>query len=222
MLGSSNSPPREFKLVVVGSGAVGKSALTVQYFQSRFLDEYDPTIEDSYRKQCLIDDEVVSLDVLDTAGQDGYSTLRQHYMRHGQGFLLVYSIDSRTTFQELATFHQQILRVKDQDSVPMIIVGNKCDLEYERQVNSNEGRSLAKRWGCGFIETSARLRVNVDEAFSKLVREIKAFDNVKSQRPNSGPLARTASQLMATRASKSTFDFQMEPNSMCCVRCVIA
>ena len=74
---------RELKLVVVGGGGVGKSALTIQFSQNHFVDEYDPTIEgmyrvshtppDSYRKQCMIDNEMVLLDVLDTAGQEEYS-----------------------------------------------------------------------------------------------------------------------------------------------------
>lgn len=165
---------REYKLVVVGGGGVGKSCLTIQLIQSHFVDEYDPTIEgahnlaalllssplhstplvatcplanhsfialtDSYRKQCVIDDEVALLDVLDTAGQEEYSAMREQYMRTGEGFLLVYSIQSRQSFQEIETFQQQILRVKDKDYFPIIVVGNKCDLENERQV-STEGTS---------------------------------------------------------------------------------
>ncbi|CAO1630632.1 unnamed protein product [Parajaminaea phylloscopi] len=167
---------REYKLVVVGGGGVGKSALTIQFIQSHFVDEYDPTIEDSYRKQCLIDEEVALLDVLDTAGQEEYSAMREQYMRTGEGFLLVYSITSRNSFDEISTFHQQILRVKDKDYFPVIVVANKCDLEYERQVGSHEGRELAKHFGCRFIETSAKQRINVDEAFSNLVREIRRFN----------------------------------------------
>ncbi|KAG9224736.1 hypothetical protein CCMSSC00406_0002113 [Pleurotus cornucopiae] len=169
---------REYKLVVVGGGGVGKSALTIQFIQSHFVDEYDPTIEDSYRKQCVIDDEVALLDVLDTAGQEeyGHVAMREQYMRTGEGFLLVYSITSRNSFEEISTFHQQILRVKDQDSFPVIVVANKCDLEYERQVGMNEGRDLAKHFGCKFIETSAKQRINVDEAFCNLVREIRKYN----------------------------------------------
>jgi len=129
---------------------VGKSALTIQLIQSHFVDEYDPTIEgaltlwpksfngsvDSYRKQCVIDDEVALLDVLDTAGQEEYSAMREQYMRTGEGFLLVYSITSRSSFEEISTFQQQILRVKDRDSYPIIVVANKADLEHERQVSS--------------------------------------------------------------------------------------
>ncbi|KAI4273654.1 MAG: hypothetical protein L6R38_006283 [Xanthoria sp. 2 TBL-2021] len=126
---------REYKLVVVGGGGVGKSCLTIQLIQSHFVDEYDPTIEDSYRKQCVIDEEVALLDVLDTAGQEEYSAMREQYMRTGEGFLLVYSITSRQSFEEIMTFQQQILRVKDRDYFPIIIVGNKCDLDAERQVS---------------------------------------------------------------------------------------
>lgn len=87
----------------------------------------------------MIDDEVALLDVLDTAGQEEYSAMREQYMRTGEGFLLVYSITSRQSFEEIMTFQQQILRVKDKDYFPIIVVGNKCDLESERQV-STEGR----------------------------------------------------------------------------------
>lgn len=90
---------------------------------------------DSYRKQCVIDDEVALLDVLDTAGQEEYSAMREQYMRTGEGFLLVYSITSRQSFEEISTFQQQILRVKDKDYFPIIIVGNKCDLDSEREVS---------------------------------------------------------------------------------------
>ncbi|KAF3125062.1 Ras GTPase [Orbilia oligospora] len=149
---------REYKLVVVGGGGVGKSCLTIQLIQSHFVDEYDPTIEDSYRKQCVIDDEVALLDVLDTAGQEEYSAMREQYMRTGEGFLLVYSITSRTSFEEIIQFQQQILRVKDKDYFPLVVVGNKCDLETERQ------------------ETSAKARINVDESFYELVREIRRYN----------------------------------------------
>ena len=125
--------------------------MTIQLIQSHFVDEYDPTIEgattspsasvsvahvniDSYRKQCVIDDEVALLDVLDTAGQEEYSAMREQYMRTGEGFLLVYSIASRQSFEEIQQFQQQILRVKDRDYFPIIIVGNKCDLEHDREV----------------------------------------------------------------------------------------
>ena len=74
--------------------------------------------------------------MLDTAGQEEYAAMREQYMRTGEGFLLVYSITSRQSFEEILTFQQQILRVKDRDYIPIIIVGNKSDLDQERQVST--------------------------------------------------------------------------------------
>lgn len=166
---------------MVGGGGVGKSCLTIQLIQSHFVDEYDPTIEgmfarrslwdestnmllDSYRKQCVIDDEVALLDVLDTAGQEEYSAMREQYMRTGEGFLLVYSITSRQSFEEIATFQQQILRVKDKDYFPVIVVGNKCDLDNERAV-SKEGRKIRDIilgfWDCLVLLTRCLQRVGI-------------------------------------------------------------
>lgn len=79
------------------------------------------------------------MDVLDTAGQEEYSAMREQYMRTGEGFLLVYSITSRQSFEEIMTFQQQILRVKDKDYFPIIVVGNKCDLGKERAVTVEGG-----------------------------------------------------------------------------------
>ncbi|CDO76993.1 hypothetical protein BN946_scf184298.g20 [Trametes cinnabarina] len=211
---------REYKLVVVGGGGVGKSALTIQFIQSHFVDEYDPTIEDSYRKQCVIDDEVALLDVLDTAGQEEYGAMREQYMRTGEGFLLVYSITSRDSFEEISTFYQQILRVKDQDSFPVIVVANKCDLEYERQLPTQppyeEGRDLAKHFGCKFIETSAKNRINVDEAFSQLVREIRKY-NKQTGRPGMQTSAPSAPGVYGSEKGHPD-----DGAGGCCGGCVVA
>ncbi|KAJ3053432.1 Ras- protein Rap-1A [Rhizophlyctis rosea] len=164
---------REYKLVVLGSGGVGKSALTVQFVQSIFVEKYDPTIEDSYRKQVEVDGQQCMLEILDTAGTEQFTAMRDLYMKNGQGFILVYSITSQATFNDLMELREQILRVKDTDKVPMVLVGNKCDLEDDRVVTREQGNGLASQWGgCTFLETSARKKVNVDEVFFDLVRQI--------------------------------------------------
>lgn len=167
---------KEYRLVVVGEGGVGKSALTIQFIQSHFISEYDPTIEDSYRKQCVVDKTVALLDILDTAGQEEYSAMREQYMRTGEGFLLVYSVTSRDSFENIAKFKNQILRVKEAASFPIILVGNKADLVDQRKVSFSEGKELAKDLGCKFIETSAYTKENVDEAFFELVREVRKYN----------------------------------------------
>eukprot|EP01106_Pelomyxa_sp_JSP_P003717 TRINITY_DN1563_c0_g2_i10.p1 TRINITY_DN1563_c0_g2~~TRINITY_DN1563_c0_g2_i10.p1 ORF type:complete len:106 (-),score=17.49 TRINITY_DN1563_c0_g2_i10:141-458(-) len=77
--------------------------------------------------------------------------MRDQYMRTGQGFLCIYSVTSRSSFEEIATFREQILRVKDADKVPMVLCGNKCDLESDRQVPTTEGSELAKSYTCPFM-----------------------------------------------------------------------
>lgn len=162
----------EYKLVVVGAGGVGKSALTIQLIQNHFVDEYDPTIEDSYRKQVVIDGETCLLDILDTAGQEEYSAMRDQYMRTGEGFLLVFAVNSVKSFEDIGTYREQIKRVKDAEEVPMVLVGNKCDLP-SWAVDMNQAREIAKQYGIPFVETSAKTRMGVDDAFYTLVREIR-------------------------------------------------
>uniref|UniRef100_M4BHB5 Uncharacterized protein n=2 Tax=Peronosporaceae TaxID=4777 RepID=M4BHB5_HYAAE len=169
---------KEYKLVVLGSGGVGKSALTIRLVTDNFLEDYDPTIEDSYRKQTTIDSSPALLDILDTAGQEEYTSMQDQWMREGKGFLLVYSITSRSSFDDIVAFKDKILRAKDVDNVPIVLVGNKCDLEVQRQVVVDEGRSLARRWGCAFMETSAKERILNEECFYQVVREIR-----KAERP---------------------------------------
>ncbi|KAI0847507.1 ras-domain-containing protein [Daldinia vernicosa] len=210
---------REYKLVVVGGGGVGKSCLTIQLIQSHFVDEYDPTIEDSYRKQCVIDDEVALLDVLDTAGQEEYSAMREQYMRTGEGFLLVYSITSDQSFEEIRTFQQQILRVKDKDPAdyfPMVVVGNKCDLESEREVPRQDGEALAKQFGCPFVETSAKSRTNVDKAFFDLVREIRNYNRnmqgLSTNNAGNGGLNGPGTKMEVSEG---------EAEAGCCSKCIV-
>ena len=108
----------EYKLVVVGAGGVGKSALTIQLLQDHFMDEYDPTIEDSYRKQVVIDGETCLLDIIDTAGEeDEYGTLKDHYMKTGEGFLIVFAVNNAKSFEEISAYREQIKRLKDAEEV---------------------------------------------------------------------------------------------------------
>ena len=162
-----------YKIVVLGSGGVGKSALTVQFVQGIFVEKYDPTIEDSYRKPIQLDGRQFMLEILDTAGTESFTAMRDLYMKNGDGFILVYSLLSPCTFSDLHSMKEQILRVKDADKVPMILVGNKCDLADQRVVTYQQGVECANEFGCSYIESSAKTRVNVDMIFHNLIREIE-------------------------------------------------
>ena len=86
------------------------------------MDEYDPTIEDSYRKQVVIDGETCLLDILDTAGQEEYSAMRDQYMRTGEGFLLVFAVNNAKSFEDISAYREQIKRVKDAEEVRKVVV----------------------------------------------------------------------------------------------------
>ncbi|UJR28661.1 hypothetical protein I4U23_009890 [Adineta vaga] len=178
-------PIPEFKLCVFGSGGVGKSCLTMQFVQGIFLPKYDPTIEDVYKKTVEIDEKQYSLEILDTAGTEEFSAMRDLYVKNGQGFVLVYSITSQATFNDLNEFYDRIMRVKDTEihgQPPVILVGNKSDLEDERVVGREMGQALARKWKCNFLETSAKDRANVNEIFFDLVRQINRSTNNTSGR----------------------------------------
>ncbi|UJR28383.1 hypothetical protein I4U23_009624 [Adineta vaga] len=163
-----------YKLVVVGDGGVGKSALTIQFFQKMFVEDYDPTIEDSYIQHVEVDKQVCVLDVLDTAGQEEFSALREQYLRKGDGFLIVYSVIDSNSCKNSRQFYNQILRVKDKKSYPMILVANKIDLVHLRKISEEEGRELAAELQIPYIETSAKVPpISVDIAFHELVRAIR-------------------------------------------------
>merc|ERR1712125_184271 len=163
---------QEYKIVVLGSGGVGKSALTVQFVQGVFVEKYDPTIEDSYRKNIEVDGIQCLLEILDTAGTEQFTAMRDLYMKNGQGFVLVYSIIAKSTFNDLTDTRDQISRVKDSESVPIMLVGNKCDLNEQRVVEMDAGQELANTWGAEFMEASAKAGINVEPVFSKLVQFI--------------------------------------------------
>ena len=161
------------------------------------METYDPTIEDSYRKQVVIDTQSCMLEVLDTAGQEEYTALRDQWIRDGEGFVLVYSITSRASFSRIGKFYSQIQRVKDSANAssptsagylpspisptmssfsgpaPVMLVGNKSDRVTEREVSTQEGNALAKELGCDFVEASAKNNINVDKAFYDVVRKLR-------------------------------------------------
>lgn len=172
--GPPNDNLPKIKLVVVGDGGVGKSAITIQFFQKMFVTDYDPTIEDSYLQHTEVDGQWCMLDVLDTAGQEEFSAMREQYMRKGDGFLLVYSVTDKQSYENVQRFHTQILRVKDRDSYPMLLAANKVDLVHARVVGEDAGRDLARALGAPYIETSAKEPpLNIDAAFHELVRIVR-------------------------------------------------
>jgi len=160
------------KVIVMGVGGVGKSAITNRFVVGRWIAKYDPTIEESYQTTIDVDGKAFQVEILDTAGQDAYTPLRETFMHTGDGFLLVYSIVDDQTLEELRDIREQILRVHPDKKVPMMVIGNKIDIQKDRAVSKEEGKALAEDFGAGFLEVSAKENFKVKDAFQMLIKRI--------------------------------------------------
>ncbi|CAH8854745.1 unnamed protein product [Trichobilharzia szidati] len=172
------------RIAIIGSGGVGKSALTLQFMYDEFVEDYEPTKADSYRKKERLDGEEIQFDILDTAGQEDYNGIRDYYFRSSEGFLLVYAIDDEESLRALPMFHEQVVRIKNCEQPPMLIVANKCDLKDPKQKDYTlQGMQYAKCWGVPFVETSAKMCCNVDKVFIEIGREIRRSQLASIQYP---------------------------------------
>ena len=180
-----SSDRKEFKIVVIGSRGVGKSALTVRLVTGHFVEFYDPTIEDSYRKVMEIDGNECCFDILDTAGAEEPNPMMDYYIKLAHGIVIVYDITRRESFggppqdidvRYVDDFVKRIRAIYPRNPPPIALCGNKCDLESDRQVQTEEGQAKADEIGCLFFETSAKTGMNVKEAFESLYRQ-SSFTN---------------------------------------------
>lgn len=171
------------ELMVCGSAGVGKSALVLRYALGRFVEEYDPTIEDNFSKETIVDGEECLLEILDTVGwEDRCLYVPDSYIKKTEGFLILYTINSRSSFLETAGIKDLILRNKRRDRVPIVLVAARSDIpDRERQVTTEEGEEKAKSFGCPFVETSAKTDFNVDIAFHELVRKVRKHGRKDSE-----------------------------------------
>jgi len=171
-----NDDEHRFQLTILGNGAVGKSALVIRMIGKGFVDKYDPTIEDVYTKRLTIDGEEHEFEIVDSAGQEDFATIREQYIQRSHGFLLAYSITDRDSFVDIEQrYLKQIYKVRETSATaaqrfPIVIVGNKCDLgdTDQRVVSPDELKALARAHGCASFETSAKSMVNCNESLLTL------------------------------------------------------
>ena len=158
------------KIAVLGQTLVGKSALTFRFINDKFPKEHDTTIEDAYTLSANIDDIHCQLEILDTAGQDDYQTMLDTWINSCDGFILVYSIDNKESFESTKKRYERILKLKEKQNVSIVIAGNKCDLEESRKVSREEAENFCETNKITFLETSALNVINVKETFLAVAR----------------------------------------------------
>lgn len=133
------------------------------------MEDYEPTKADSYRKTLILGGSECQIDILDTAGQEDYAVVRDNYFRSGEGFLCVFSLVDRESFAGVSEIRENVLRVKVDERTPLILVGNKADLQDSREIGNEEASTLAGSWGVPYVETSAKTKLNVDKVYYDLL-----------------------------------------------------
>ncbi|NXF89361.1 DIRA2 protein, partial [Eubucco bourcierii] len=159
----------DYRVVVFGAAGVGKSSLVLRFVKGTFRDTYIPTVEDTYRQVISCDKSVCTLQITDTTGSHQFPAMRRLSIAKGHAFILVYSVTSRQSMEDLQPIFEQICQIKeDVRKIPIMLVGNKTD-ESQRELDASEGRALASKWKCSFMETSAKTNCNVQELFQELL-----------------------------------------------------
>lgn len=161
----------DYRVVVFGAGGVGKSSLVLRFVRGTFRESYIPTIEDTYRQVISCNKQVCTLQITDTTGSHQFPAMQRLSISKGHAFILVYSITSRQSLEELKPIIEEIHEIKGSDieGIPIMLVGNKCD-ELCREVSTSDGATIAKGWKCGHLETSAKTNYNVKELFQELLQ----------------------------------------------------
>ena len=151
-------------MVMWGSGGVGKSALIIRFVTGTFLEEYDPTIEDSSRNQIEVNGKLFLVDILDTAAGEEFSAMQDQWIREGKVIFICFSITSRASWEDVILYRRRLMRTRDVDDTDwgVVLIANKCDLEEFREVSKEEILETANEWNIPVVETSAKANKNVE------------------------------------------------------------
>jgi len=172
-LESELSPPKlNWKIIVVGNSSVGKTNLLGRWLDNAFEPTSATIAVEFSNKTFEVDGHIVRIHLWDTAGQEKFRSMAQHYYRNAMGAILVYDITQLETFQALQSWLDPVQNAAGNENIKIILVGNKCDLTYQRKVTTEMGKKFAKDHGLWFLETSALSGGNVYRAFQILLQDI--------------------------------------------------
>ena len=162
---------RKFHVVILGSANVGKTAIIQKFFYNHFPHQYVPTVEDLHSRNFTLFGKELTVSVLDTAGAGAFPAMRELSLTNADGFILVYSIDNSKSWEDVKSIHEEVMKKRKPEKVPMVIVGNKSDLEESREVSNVQVEALVElTWNHAFLETSAKTK-DVLDIFRELLNQ---------------------------------------------------
>ena len=198
-----------FKVLLLGNSNVGKSSLFLRFVDDIWNDTFVPTIGVDFKiKTFDIDEKKIKMQIWDTAGQERFKNITASYYRGGHGVLVVYDITDRESFTNLNSWLIEIEKNANKN-VFKLLIGNKSDLEPQRQVQFDEGKAFAESNGMKFIETSAKTDQKVKEAFETLTKEI-IKDNLNRNKPLSDD------EKHKIKLNSNTTDINKKKKEGCC------
>ncbi|MCQ2821180.1 MAG: GTP-binding protein [archaeon] len=170
----------------MGKGVVGKTSMIYRFITGNKLENMEATIEDNYKTFENIGGENIQINILDTAGEEDYQNLFDSWLRQADGIILVFAIDDKESFEQLNDKYERILKNEKIDEVkyPIVLVGNKCDLEDSRQVSQDDAKKFAKRIGGDYYEISALTdqNNNIKDPFIKCANLVFKEKNKESKK----------------------------------------
>lgn len=159
----------DYKIIILGMSEVGKTCLLINYFDKKFQESNISTIGVDFKtKYFKFNEKKVKVNYVDTAGQERFHSIASNFLKNANGILLVYAVNSRISFDKLQEWVDEVNKFAN--NLPIIIVGNKSDLEGERQVSREEGEDFAKKINCNFYEVSAKTGYNVATVFDEIAQ----------------------------------------------------
>lgn len=165
----------DYRVVIMGAARVGKTCIVSQFLHDKYLTDYHETIEELHRGEFVMDGTRVILDILDTSGAFQFPAMRKLAIATSDAFVLVFSVESEDSFKEMKRVRDIILEERETWDVPIVIVGNKCDVEEKSRIIEKETAEalVAVEWGHGYVETSAKEKINIEDIFKELVCQAK-------------------------------------------------
>ena len=189
---------------MLGKSLTGKSSIIFRYINDKFQEDHDCTIEDIYKTVINVEGIDCNLSILDTAGQFEYQSMMDSWIKYANAYILVYSIDDKDSFLHIKNIISK-LKDNNKQNLPILIIGNKVDLEDERVVEYKSVKELADKHNADFFESSALDKVNIKEAIYSVVSRVineKLYSTNTSVRSKNHKLSNLSNSITATDTSK--------------------